>query len=234
MRLVCFPHAGAGASSFFAWGQALPPEIEVCSALMPGRESRIAEVPFTRMAPLVERLATALEPWLDRECAFFGHSLGALVAFELARELARRGLPLPRRLFLSGRRAPTLPLEGDLLHPLPDEELVEQIRVRYGGIPREILNEPELVRYFLPVIRADVELFETYTCEPGPPLACPFSLYNGRDDHQVSETGVEAWRQLTSAGFEARRFPGGHFYLHEYRQEVLTALAADLQLPTGR
>jgi medium-chain acyl-[acyl-carrier-protein] hydrolase len=211
----------------------LPETIELRAVQLPGRETRLTEPPFTRMPPLVGALAEALGDTLREPYALFGHSLGALIAFELARELRRRCLPLPRTLVVSGRRAPTVRPSEPPLHTLPDDAFVAELIRRYDAIPRVILNEPELMALFLRVLKADFALFETHEHQDEPQLDCALGIYGGIDDPQTKE--MEGWAQLVTGPCRRRRFDGGHFYLapHAGRCAALaTALAEDLFAPT--
>lgn len=227
IRLFCFPHAGGAASSYFHWPAALD-GIDVLAVQPPGREGRLPEPPIADMPTLLERLVAAIEPHLDRPCMFFGHSMGSLVAFELARELRSRGLRTPERLYVSGRRSPTLPSREPPLHVLPDGELAAELNRRFGGLPAAILAEPELMALFLPVIRADLTVLERHEFRPDPVLDLPVTALGGEDDARAAEADLAAWRALTSSGFALRRFPGGHFYLHDRRDAFLRAFAAML------
>lgn len=230
LRLFVLSHAGGGAAQFRPWAEVLAPRVELCAVLLPGRETRLREPPLTGHKEVVRQLAAEVQPLLDRPFAVMGHSMGAMLAFELARELRRRGAPMPRKLYLSGRRSPAIPPapEDPVLHRLPDPELLEAVRHRYGGIPQAILNEPELLQLILPALRADFTILESYTFEPEPPLECPFLVLGGREDTRVPVAHLEAWRELTRGGFELRLFPGGHFYLHDKGSTFLAELAADL------
>ncbi|KYF69472.1 thioesterase II family protein [Sorangium cellulosum] len=226
LRLFCFPYAGGGASIYSAWWRELPAHTELCAIKLPGREARLSEPPFERLTPLVQALATALDGWLAKPFAFYGHSLGALVSFELARELRRRGAPLPRHLFVSGRRAPHQPISAPL-HGLPDDAFLAWLR-RMGGTPEEVLREPDLLALFLPVLRADVAVNEAEPFVPGPPLDCPISAFGGDDDERASPADIEAWRELTRGPFRAEVFPGGHFFLRTARAPLLRSISAVL------
>jgi len=227
LRLFCFPHAGGAASSYFHWPVALD-GVDVLAVQPPGREGRLAEPPVADMPTMLERLVAAVEPHLDRRFVFFGHSMGALVAFELARELRRRGLAIPERLYVSGRRAPTLPNPETPLHVLADDELVAELNRRFGGLPAAILAEPELMALFLPIIRADLTVLECHEFHGDPVLGLPITAFGGEDDVRASEDDLAAWRDLTAADFALRRFPGGHFYLHDRRDAFLRSFAAML------
>lgn len=230
LRLFCLPHAGASAALYAPWGRAVPDAIAVMPVQLPGREGRRAEPALRRMAPLVAALADALEPWLDRPYALLGNSLGAVVAFELARELRRRGLPPPRRLIAAARRAPDRPGRRDVpLHTLPDEALIEALRP-FGGIPAPLLREPELRAYLIGLVRADYELLETYVFQPEPPLACGVLALGGREDATLFAGDLEAWAAHTQGPFLQREFDGGHLFLQTARAAVLAALPDLLEL----
>ncbi|MGK4007729.1 thioesterase domain-containing protein [Sorangium sp. So ce1036] len=226
LRLFCFPYAGGSASVFSTWPHQLPPQVELCAVRLPGREARMSEPPFERLTPLVRALATGLAPWMTRPFAFYGHSLGALVSFELARELRRRGAPLPRRLLVSGRRAPHLPI-SDPAHDLPDREFLSWIRA-LGGTPEEILREPELLAMFLPILRADVAVNEAEPFVAEPPLECPISAFGGLADDRAGRAELEAWREHTRGPFTVEMFPGGHFFLRSARDLLLRSVSAHL------
>ncbi|MDY7076349.1 MAG: thioesterase II family protein [Chloroflexota bacterium] len=229
LRLFCFPYSGAGASIFYAWSDALPAMIEVYPVQLPGRETRLAEPPFTRLAPLVQAVAQALLPYLvgDKPFAFFGHSLGALVSFELARHLRQRHGPSPVHLFVSGHNAPQIPDREPPIHALPETEFVEKLR-RLNGMNKETLENVELMELLLPILRADFAVCETYVYEADEPLDCPISAFGGLQDEYVSRENLAAWHEQTSASFSLRMFPGDHFYLNTERLFLLRALAQEL------
>jgi len=227
LRLFCFPYSGAGASIFYPWLDYLPTAIEVCPVQLPGRETRLSEPLFTRMGPLVRAAAQALLPYLDKPFAFFGHSLGALVSFELARYLRREHGLSPVHLFVSGHNAPQLPDRDPPIHDLPEPEFLEELR-RLNGTPEEVLQHPELRELIFPILRADFEVCDTYVYEPDDPLNCPISAFGGLRDEHLSREGLEAWREQTIASFSLRMFPGDHFYLNTDRPLLLRALAREL------
>lgn len=226
-RLICFPYAGGGAHIYRAWPESLPATVEVCAVQLPGRGARLMEEPFTQMPLLVQAIAEALLPYLDKPFAFFGHSMGALVGFELARDLRRRNRPGPSRLFVSGCFAPDIP-DPYPLHNLPDSELLEGLR-RLNGMPQEALENAELMRLMLPTLRADCTVTETYHYADEPPLDCPVSAFGGLQDHLASRDQLEAWRQQTTASFSLRMFPGDHFFLHTAQPLLLQILSLELQ-----
>ncbi len=228
LRLFCFPYAGGGSTVYRGWNAGLPTDVELYSVLLPGRESRLAEPPCQYLDVVVHALTDELEPLLDRPTAFFGHSLGALLAFEVARELRRRGAPEPRHLFASAFRAPFRPPGGPFVHSLDEAELVEELR-SYGGIPPEVLANTELMALVLPALRADFALHETYVYEEEDPLGCPLTALAGRQDDKVPPDMVEGWERVTSARYRLELFDGDHFFLHARRDEVLRLIAAELR-----
>jgi medium-chain acyl-[acyl-carrier-protein] hydrolase len=226
-RLFCFPYAGAGASIFRTWSNQLPSSIEVCSAQLPGREKRWREAPFTELSLLIQTLAQVLLPYLDRPFAFFGHSVGALVSFELARQLRRQNSPTPLHLFVSGRRAPQISILDPPIHQLPTAAFVEELR-RYNGTPEPVLQSPELMQLLLPVLRADLALDEVYAYVSEAPLDCSISAFGGLQDKKASYQDLEAWREQTLVKFTLRMFSGDHFFLKQNNEEILQVILEDL------
>lgn len=226
IRLLCFPFAGAGTLAFRAWPYNLPDSIEVCAVQLPGREKRLDEKPYTDVATLVADLVAVLPPFLERPYALFGHSMGALIAFELARELARRSLPGPQHFFISGRRAPQFP-DADLLHALDDEAFRAGLK-RFKGMSEKLFTNDKLMSFFLPTLRADFTLFETHRLEPAEPLSCPISIFGGRDDVEATPELLSGWREHTTGGSSMQLFPGDHFFLRGSQEEVLAAIAEKL------
>jgi len=223
LRLFWFPHAGGGAGQV----EALP-RFTICPVRLPGRELRLAEAPFERMTPLVEALTAAIEPYLTQPFAFFGHSMGAAVAFELSRLLRRRNLPLPRALIASAARAPQF-RRNHVPPPAPsDAQLLDELR-RLNGIPAEILDDPALMRVLLPAVRADAAIYRNYVYAEEPPLVCPIRAYGGAEDPPVQRAHLDSWAAQTTAQFQVRLFPGGHFYVRSAGAELRAALAADLE-----
>ncbi|HEU4884060.1 MAG TPA: thioesterase domain-containing protein [Longimicrobium sp.] len=227
LRLLCIAHAGGGASAFRGWADVLPPEVEVLPVQLPGRENRIMEAPFDRVAPLVEALADAVEPFLDQPFAMFGHSNGALIGFELSRTLRARGRPGPVHFFASGRRAPDLPADRGPTHQLPEPEFLADLQ-ELGGLPAELLAHEELLSLLVPTLRADVAIHETYQFTEQEPLDVPLTAYGGIADPKVQRHQVEAWARHTRGPFAVRMFPGGHFFLQDDRALFLRTLSIDL------
>jgi len=228
LRLFCFPYAGGGASAFRGWSRLLPAEVAVCPVRLPGRETRLSERPLDSMEQLILRLREAIDPHLDQPFAFFGHSLGAIVAFELARSLRS----IPRCLFVSGARAPQL--RRDYVPPAPpsDDELIEELR-RLDGVPHELLDQRELMRLALPALRADTSLYRKYIYREGPALDCPICAYGGADDARITRENLEAWAEQTFT-FKLEMFSGGHFFLQIQESEFLKSLARDLRALLAR
>jgi amino acid adenylation domain-containing protein len=228
LRLFCFPYAGAGASIYRTWSDGLPADVEVCPVQLPGRGTRLTETPFTRLAPLVEALARAMGPLLDKPFAFFGHSLGALVVFELARQLRRQSGVQPVRLFVSADFAPQVHHRERPIHALPENEFLAELR-RLSGIPGKVLAETDLMQLMLPILRADFAVYETYAYSMEPPLNCPISTFGGLQDQRVSRGDLEAWRDQTSGSFSLRMFPGDHFFWNTTQPLLLQALSEELR-----
>lgn len=227
LRLFCFPYAGGGASIFCKWSETLLPGIEVCPVQLPGRESRLLEAPFSQVFSLLEPLAQALLPYMDMPCAFFGHSMGALIGFELARYLRRQHRLSPVHLFISARRAPQLLALDPPIHHLPEQEFVEKLR-DLKGTPEEVLQNAELLQLLLPLLRADFAMCETYSYTPEEPLMCPITVFGGLQDDEVSRDMLTAWYKQTSSSFKLRFFVGNHFFLHTARVPLIQALCRDL------
>ena len=233
MRLICLPHAGAGASAYRAWSQELPPDLQLCAVQLPGRENRLNERPADSTIRLVPELLGGIRPYLDRPFVMFGHSMGALVAFELTRELRRLGLPQPRHLFLSAHRAPHLPNLLQPVHSLSRPDFVAELR-RLEGTPDEVLTHEELMQIAEPILRADFKLCETYEYVSGQPLDMPLSIFGGADDPNVQPDVLEPWREHTRASMRLRIFPGGHLYPQQQRAELVAAILADLRIDSVR
>lgn len=226
LRLLCFPFAGGGTSVFRTWPDALPANVELLAVELPGRDTRFKEQPVAQLAPLVTALAGAVTPLLQAPFAIYGHSLGALLGFGLARELRRRSFRPPMHLFVSGRRAPQL-REPSPMYNLPDPEFLAALR-RLGGIPDAVFQATELMAVYLPILRADITLSEAEVVAPEEPLACPITALGGLTDERASIDELDAWRVQTSAGFERETFPGGHFFLQSERTAFLGSLSRRL------
>lgn len=225
LRLICLPFAGGGAGAYREWPRHLPNEVEVVAAALPGREGRIGEPALDSVDALAAGLVDGLSRHLDRPFALFGHSMGALVAFEVIRRLRPMGLE-PVHFFASGHKAPHVRAKRTPdLHSLPDEEFVAAVG-RLNGIPTEILENAEFMEMILPSLRTDFRAAETYDFRPAPPLRCPISAYGGLDDDEVIHEEVEAWEHHTSGPFRVEMFPGDHFFVESSRSSVMDTIRA--------
>ncbi|MBV9279181.1 MAG: thioesterase [Chloroflexi bacterium] len=227
-RLFCFTYAGGTAAAYRTWAAGLPASIEVCPVELPGRGTRLGELPYTRLPDLVRAAAPAILPYLDRPFAFFGHSMGALVAFELARHLRRAGGLSPTCLLVSAHRAPQVPDLEPPTYILPDRTLIDKLRA-LEGTPKEVLDQPELLRLLLPRLRADFEVCDTYEYRPDAPLSCPIAAFGGRQDKIVPSTDLADWRAQTTGDFRMHLLPGGHFYLHTSQPLLLHLVTQELE-----
>jgi surfactin synthase thioesterase subunit len=228
LRLYCFPYAGGGASVYRSWSD-LSDEVEVLSVQLPGRESRFAEGPDRDLSRIVESLAEAVEALgsEDQPFCFFGHSLGALVCFEVARALRRRQCRAPLRLFVSASRAPQLPFTRERILGLPDAEFLARLR-EYGGTPDAVLDDREFMSVILPVIRADIGLNEGYQYVPEAPLATPIVAFAGSRDALSTFDEVEEWRAQTTGAFRIHRVEGDHFFLDRSKELIHEAILTEL------
>ncbi|WP_051175255.1 thioesterase domain-containing protein [Nocardia exalbida] len=224
LRLFCWPFAGGKAAAYTPWRRELPDWVELCVVELPARQRHLAQTPIRRFTDLVDAAVAQVLPLTDLPFAFFGHSLGALTAYEVARRLPD---PIaPRALFLGGAVAPHLPRPGRL-SDLPDHEFVAAVG-HYGGIPPEVRETPEVMALFLPALRSDFEIFDDYRFAPAAAPSCPAHLFGGRDDRQVAVTQLEAWRDVLPGLRSTELLPGGHFFLVEQRAALLGSLADKL------
>ncbi len=213
LRLFCFPYAGGGAAIYRGWENHLPPGVEIWPVQPPGRGSRFKEPAIGSMDSLVGAVATAMEPFLDRPVALFGHSVGAMASFELAHLLANRFGVRISHLFVSGARAPQLPRKRKPIHDLPEEEFITELKT-LNGTPPEVLENPELMRMVSTTLRVDLAIAETYRAADRPPLSCPISVFGGVDDTIVLREELEQWKIHTTGSFDLRQLPGDHFFIH--------------------
>lgn len=231
VRLLCVPYAGGGPAAYAGWPAALGADVEVCAVALPGRERRAAEEPSCDPV----EIARAVAAFADRPYALFGHSMGALVAFEVVRELRRTGGPLPVHLFVSGCPAPDTPRRGDLFEGLSqvgDTELLDRL-VRGGGLPAEVTTHPELLELLLPVFRADFGWLDAYQFTDEPALPVPVTAFAGTGDSSAQPAEVEPWQDHTTAGFELRVLPGGHFFPDEDLAAIARPIRAALFPPAS-
>jgi medium-chain acyl-[acyl-carrier-protein] hydrolase len=220
VRLFCFHYAGGGASIFQSWSHKLPSDIEVYAVQLPGRETRFGERPFTSLLPLVDKLCRVIYPYINIPYVFFGHSMGALVSFELAQMICKRYGKSPEHLFVSGRLAPHLQSSKPQIHQLPPAEFLEEIRL-LNGTPDSILNNKELMELIIPILRADFAVCETYQYQPSEPLTCPITVIGGNLDKSVDFHRLQSWQQHTTNHCSLHILDGDHFFVNTCQSEVL-------------
>ena len=228
LRLFCFPYAGGSASAFRDWAKALPAEIELCPIQLPGREERLKEELFTDLSILVNALLPELRPQLDKPFAFFGHSMGAMISYEVVRQLQQHDDPLPLHLFLSSRAAPQIVNNSTSLRFLPDQEFIDELQRLYDAVPEAIQQSKELQELFLPILRADVALLETHNWVSGATLKCPISVFGGEQDRSINHAALAAWSKQTDAKFAQHMFSGGHFYLNNHVAAIVETITREL------
>jgi medium-chain acyl-[acyl-carrier-protein] hydrolase len=228
INLFCFSYAGGGATTFRLWPAGLPSWVEVWAVQLPGHGNRWCETPLRSIPSLVAAFMPSLLPHLQRPFAFFGHSMGAVLANEIARTVAHQEGVAPRHLFVSSRRPPHVPAAEPNLHTLSDHQLIKEVNQRYGGVPGEVLHSPDLLALLLPVLRADITALETFRPGKSAALPCPISAFGGAQDPQVPRDHLEAWRDQTDGPFRVRMFPGGHFYLESQRDALIADISATL------
>jgi len=227
VRLFCFPYGGGNESAYRHWQQKLPESIEVLPIQLPGRGARIKEPPYSELRPLISAASEALAAEMEKPFALFGHSMGGLIAFELARDLRKQHGIQPAHLFISAKCAPGQSPEDPAVGQLSDAALIEVLE-RYEGTPRDLLNDAELMRLVLPAIRADMALCNSYVYEPGPPLACPITVFGGLEDHVSSRACLESWQAYTKGPFTLRMLPGGHFFINTWTVPVFEVIRQEL------
>jgi surfactin synthase thioesterase subunit len=230
IRVLCFPHAGGSASYFHPLSRALAGAgVEVLAVQYPGRQDRRAQPPVDRIGPLADGVAAAVRGALgEGPTVFLGHSMGAVVAFEVALRVERDGADEPPALLVvSGRRAPSVPA-GSSVHGLSDAGMIRELK-RLSGTATALFDEPELVQAILPAVRADYAAIENYRCAEGTMVRCPVQAYLGDADPLATPAQVERWREHTASGFDLRTFPGGHFYLDGWPVALVSALRARLE-----
>lgn len=232
VRLVCLPYAGGGSAVFYRWRPIMPPGAQLLPVCLPGRDARMAEVLAPDLKAVAGQVADEIGPQLDRPFVLLGHSMGALLAYELAQELRRRDARPPDLLVVAASGAPHAPCSTEPLHPLPDDEFLERLEQRFDGIPLAVRGNPELLALLLPMLRADVRLVETYQCERQPPLDVEILALGGTDDPSVAAGELAGWRTHTTRKFSARLLPGGHFFL--FRSNGPAAISPALRLVADR
>ncbi|MCL6754031.1 thioesterase II family protein [Nostoc sp. CCCryo 231-06] len=229
LRLFCFPYAGGNSAIFRTWPNNLPSNVEVCAVEYPGRGRQIKSAPLTRLESLVEAIAPILLPYLDKPFAFFGHSMGGLVSFELTHLLRSKYSLAPFHLFISARRAPQISPTKPPLHILSDADLLTELRT-LNGTPKAVLESMELMQMFLPILRADFAVLETYIYTQKQPLECPITVFGGLQDKEVSHEALQAWREQTIAAFSLHEFYSDHFFIHSQQELLFKLISQELQM----
>lgn len=228
IRLFCFPFAGGGASAFIRWPGALPPWIELVAVQLPGRENRLKEPPFLHVEPLTDELFKGILPFLDKNFILYGHSMGGLLAFELARKLRRENANLPACLMLSASKAPQSAGDQTNVWKLPDDRFIDTMKI-YGGLPTEFLEDEGFRKMILAKLRADVRILDTYRYTGETPFRFPIAAFSGEDDCIVAPSAVDKWRHQTSDKFSNSRLPGGHFFIQDHCSIFLSELRRHLE-----
>jgi medium-chain acyl-[acyl-carrier-protein] hydrolase len=227
VRLFCFPYGGGSASTFRAWPTALSPEVEVHPVQLPGRGPRMREPPFTDAYALVEAFLPKMSLYLDKPFAFFGHSVGGVMAFELSRRLRRDYGVEPCHLFVAAQRAPHLKYKDPIIYNLPEPQFREELR-RLGGTPAEVLEHPELMEMLIPLLRADISVSQTYWCDTRHSLTCPLTVFGGLQDESDESESLAAWREHTVGRFDLKMFEGDHFFINTAQPSILDAIETTL------
>ncbi|MEV6182852.1 alpha/beta fold hydrolase [Streptomyces sp. NPDC052015] len=227
-RLVCLPHAGGSASYYFPFSAALQPGVQVLAVQYPGRQDRRSDPCPVTVSEYAEAICRALDEVPDLgEFALFGHSMGAVLGFEVTRLMEQRLGNSPVRLFASGRRAPSR-VRGERAHTLDDDGLVRELTT-LDGTDSRLLDDPEMRELLLPMIRSDYRTVETYRCEPGAAVACPVTVLTGDVDPRTTAEEARDWKVHTSADCDVREFSGGHFFLNDHQKEIADLITETLR-----
>lgn len=226
LRIFCFPYAGGSADIYRSWQRWLPEQLDLCLVHLPGHGKNLSGRAFSRLVPLVAEIIVHISLLIDIPYVLFGHSMGALISFELARELSRQGAG-PKHVFVSGCRAPQYPRNEPATFNLPRDAFLRELK-RLKGTPEEVLANPEMVALFIDLLRADFEVVETYQYHPGKPLSCPITVYSGTEDEHVTVESCRQWQKQTSASCKTRMFSGNHFFIRNAGPEFLNAFRTDL------
>lgn len=227
LTLICFAHAGGGVASFAQWISFLPETIRLCAVQLPGRENLLRETAYTQLNGLIPALLQCLEQELGGNFAFWGHSMGALLSFEISRTLRSQHRKMPQALFVSGYPAPHLPYLKTKPSKLTDTELIDYIK-KLGGTPNEILQRTELMTLLLPAVRSDFQIVESYIYQDEAPLPCPIYCSGGKGDQSVDENSLMQWHIHTSETFHLKLFEGSHFYFVKAKEDLISWLVNKL------
>lgn len=227
LRLFAFPYAGGSSNIYYEWKSFLPDEVDFCPVELPGRGRRLTEPLCQDMSCLVDDVHEQVKGQLDLPFAFFGYSMGALLAYELAGRLRKQGR-MPVALFIAASRAPHLSRQIPDTGDLSDEALIERLR-ELNGTPKEVWQNQELLEFVLPILRADFSVVSHYTYKPESPLSCPVVAFGGELDPDVSEDALIAWKQHSDCSFRHYVFPGDHFFIQTSKDELLSTFCQELQ-----
>jgi medium-chain acyl-[acyl-carrier-protein] hydrolase len=227
LKMFCFPYAGGTAMVFKKWADFLPPAVQVISVELPGRGARLKEPPFVSVPTLIDELGDVILPLLDKPFVFFGHSMGAIIAFELSRFLRRKHGREPQTLFLAGRRAPQIKKSAPVTYNLPKDEFIEEL-IKLDGTPKEVIEHAELMELMIPLLRADFQLVQTYEYVTDTPLRRPIIVYGGLQDYETPRDLLSPWREITSSRFALHMLPGDHFFIRSSQSQLLRLLGREL------
>jgi surfactin synthase thioesterase subunit len=228
LRIFCFSYAGGGVSTYRNWPALLPKNIEVVAIQLPGRESRFAEAPIDSLSGLLSKLTQEVPKLFDVPFVFFGHSLGALVAFEFTRTLRALRLPSPEKLFVSGRRAAHLSLDRKPFHQLSDDELIEEIK-KFDDSNQELFDNRDLMKLMMPTLRADFTIHDTYQYTNAEPLQTPITVFGGLDDYTTDHESLTAWQKHSQQEINVSMLSGEHFFIDTAREVLLHRLTKELE-----
>ncbi|MCU7490601.1 MAG: thioesterase II family protein [Bacteroidota bacterium] len=226
-RLICFPYAGGSSHIFRRWHEALHQHVEVVAVELPGRGRRYTERLYSKLPELVEDLKEKILPYLDKPYYFFGHSMGALIAFEMTQALRKSYLPEPDHIFVSAHPAPNFHKREPSMHNLPEDKFITKLK-EMNGMPGEVLKNRELMELMMPILRADFSVCETYTYKPVPKTDCPITVFGGLADDGISLEELEGWAEMTNSSFELNLLPGDHFYITKSEEMLLKILSEKL------
>lgn len=228
VRLFCFPYAGGGTIIYKDWLKRFPSNIEVHMAQLPGRERRFNEQLPTSVEAITSAFRQEIKPFLHQPFIFFGHSMGALLAYELTRELIKEEGVSPEILFVSAKSAPHINNSREYIHKLPSDEFWDKL-IKLNGTPKEIVENDELMKLYEPTLRKDFEICDSYLFEKSVNLTCPISVFGGTDDITINKEELEAWQELSTGAFKLRMVEGDHFYIRNQQKYIQDSIQYDAQ-----
>lgn len=229
LRLFCFPYAGGGGLVYKEWYKKLPSNIEMHIAQLPGREQRFSEELPGSVEEIIRYLKRDIQPYINEPFVLFGHSMGALISYELARTLMEEQDKAPVRLFVSGKSAPHLKNIDTPTYNLSKEQFIKKIK-SFNGTPKEIIEDEEIMNVFEPKLRRDFEVCDTYKFTNTSHLTCPITVFGGTDDHVVPKTHLEAWRELTHTKepCHVHLLKGDHFFIYNHTSFIINSIIEDV------